>query len=58
MAAEPQSREEGSIHNQPVSTDQMFKTGPEEIEGEWLKESVRFQTGMKRIGELLSGGRA
>jgi len=57
-ADSPAIREQRRIHNQPVQTEQMFKTNPDEIQGEWLKESLRFQSGMKRIGELLSGGRA
>ena len=49
---------EETINNEAVLTSEMFVTDPEEIREEWLKESVKFQSGMKRIGELLSGGRA
>ena len=53
----PAQREE-TIHNEQVLTSEMFMTDPEEIQPKWLKESLRFQNGMKRIGALLSGGRA
>lgn len=46
-----------TIYNEPVLTSEMFRTDPEEIQGDWLKKSIRFQNGMKRIGDLLSGGR-
>jgi hypothetical protein len=43
--------------NVPIANGKMFLTGPDEIDGEWLKKSRRFQTGILKLGELLSGGR-
>ncbi|KAK1924762.1 Sedlin, N-terminal conserved region-domain-containing protein [Papiliotrema laurentii] len=58
-SAQAQEEPERAVrpHNPPIPTDKMFITSPEGIEGDWLKRSGRFQSGMKRIGELLSGGR-
>lgn len=52
-----EKKEDGTIRNTPVPTSKMFITAPDEIDGETLKRSVKFQDGMKRIGDMLSGGR-
>jgi hypothetical protein len=44
--------------NPAVPTAKMFATAPEDIDGDWLKNSRNFQRGIARIGQLLSGGRA
>ena len=57
-AQEGQEGVEQSIRNPVSSHDDMFKTDPNDISPLCLQSSVRFETGMKRIGEYLSGGRA
>ena len=54
---EASAEREAKIVNVSVPNDKMFSTGPDEIDGEWLRKSRRFQAGIRRIGELLSGGR-
>ncbi|KAK4687731.1 trafficking protein particle complex subunit 2, partial [Tremellales sp. Uapishka_1] len=47
-----------TISNPFLALDNRNSTnGSEDIKGDWLKNSRRFQEGMKRIGELLNGGR-
>jgi hypothetical protein len=45
------------ISNPPISLSKMFAASPDDIDGEMLKRSRRFQEGMTTIGDLLSGGR-
>jgi hypothetical protein len=54
----PRSDTPGHIVNPPVKGTGLFATGPEEIQPEWLSGSKRFQRGVEKIGQLLSGGRA
>lgn len=46
------------LTNPNVPGSRMFASGPEEIKGDWLKGSSKFERGVERIGELLNGGRA
>jgi len=43
--------------NPSIPTSRMFAVGPEDLKPEWFKESRRFQDGIRRVGQLLSGGR-
>lgn len=54
----PQITTTGDIVNPPVKGSGLFATSPEEIQPEWLRGSKRFQRGVEKIGQLLSGGRA
>jgi hypothetical protein len=55
--AEAEAKEVAKIVNPPIKDGSMFSFGPDGIRPEWLKESEKFQRGVERIGELLSGGR-
>ncbi|ORX39767.1 Sedlin, N-terminal conserved region-domain-containing protein [Kockovaella imperatae] len=45
------------IINAPFTSEKIFAAGPEDIQEDWLRNSRRFQLGIRRLGDLLSGGR-
>ncbi|WVW83243.1 hypothetical protein I302_105262 [Kwoniella bestiolae CBS 10118] len=46
---------ERSKRNVSIPDNKMFALNPEEIRGEWLKDSMRFKVGIERIGGMLNG---
>ncbi|WVF72302.1 hypothetical protein IAT40_007115 [Kwoniella sp. CBS 6097] len=42
--------------NGSINESKMFVCAPEEIRAEWLRESSRFNDGIRRIGEMLGAG--
>ncbi|OCF39458.1 hypothetical protein I317_06731 [Kwoniella heveanensis CBS 569] len=45
-----------STRNTSINDSKMFVCAPEEIRADWLKDSRRFNEGIRRIGEMLGAG--
>ncbi|KAK8869917.1 hypothetical protein IAR55_000485 [Kwoniella newhampshirensis] len=52
-----EAEREEKIINIQLPLAKIFAYGPEELKVEWLRDSEKFQEGMKRIGAMLNGGR-
>ncbi|WWD15808.1 hypothetical protein CI109_100232 [Kwoniella shandongensis] len=56
-APSPTPVSEEKIINAQIPAAKTFAYGPEDIKSDWLKGSLRFQDGMRKIGAMLNGGR-